>query len=281
MSRVDLSIVIVSYNARADLERCLHSLASAPPATPHEIVVVDNASPDGSAEAIRVNWPAVRVIPEPVNRGFAAGCNVGIRASHGELVLLLNGDTIVPAGALDRLVERLRAEPEAAVAGPRLVDAHGTPELSFGRMIGPLAEFRQKRLVTRLERQHPAAVRAVTEMTSRERYPDWVSGACLLVRRTDAEAVGLLDERYFLYTEDVDFCAAIRRRGRRVLFTPAAEIVHLRGRSRARAASPAETAYRRSQIAFYEKHHPAWAPWLRLYLRLKRGRESFSEPGSP
>jgi GT2 family glycosyltransferase len=98
---------------------------------------------------------------------------------------------------------------------------------------------------------------------------DWVSGACLLVRRADAEAVGLLDERYFLYTEDVDFCAAIRARGRRILFTPAAQIVHLRGRSRQTAPGPSEKAYRRSQIAFYEKHHPRWAPWLRLYLRLK------------
>jgi len=98
---------------------------------------------------------------------------------------------------------------------------------------------------------------------------DWVSGACLLVHRADAEAVGLLDERYFLYTEDVDFCAAIRARGRRVLFTPAAQIVHLRGRSRATAAAAMDAAYRRSHIAFYEKHHPAWAPLLRLYLRLK------------
>ena len=96
-----------------------------------------------------------------------------------------------------------------------------------------------------------------------------MSGACLLVRRADADAVGLLDERYFLYTEDVDFCAAIRARGRRILFTPAAQIVHLRGRSRQTAPGPSEQAYRRSQIAFYEKHHPRWAPWLRVYLRLK------------
>jgi GT2 family glycosyltransferase len=96
-----------------------------------------------------------------------------------------------------------------------------------------------------------------------------VSGACLLVRRDDAEAVGLMDERYFMYAEDVDFCAAIRARGRRVLFTPAAEVVHLRGQSRATAASATEAAYRRSQLAFYEKHHPGWAPWLRRYLKLR------------
>jgi GT2 family glycosyltransferase len=93
----------------------------------------------------------------------------------------------------------------------------------------------------------------------------------MLVRRADAEAAGLMDERFFMYVEDVDFCAAVRARGRKVLFAPAAEIVHLRGQSRATAAAPTERAYRRSQIAFYEKHHPRWAPALRLYLKI-RGR---------
>ena len=96
-----------------------------------------------------------------------------------------------------------------------------------------------------------------------------MSGACLLVRRGDAEAVGGLDERFFMYTEDVDFCAAIRARGRRVLFTPDVEIVHLRGRSAASAPAATNAAYRRSQLAFYEKHHPRWAPVLKLYLRIR------------
>jgi GT2 family glycosyltransferase len=98
---------------------------------------------------------------------------------------------------------------------------------------------------------------------------DWVSGACLLVRRADAERAGLLDERFFLYTEDVDFCHAIRSLGRKVLFTPAATVTHLRGRSRASQPDASRKAYRRSHVAFYEKHHPALAPLLRLYLRLK------------
>ena len=105
-------------------------------------------------------------------------------------------------------------------------------------------------------------------MTRREQWPDWVSGACLLVRRRDAEAVGLLDERFFMYTEDVDFCAAIRARGGRVLFSPRVEIVHARGRSAASAPAATHAAYRRSQLAFYEKHHPGLAPLLRLYVRL-------------
>jgi GT2 family glycosyltransferase len=106
-------------------------------------------------------------------------------------------------------------------------------------------------------------------MTRQEQRPDWVTGACLLVCRADAEAVGLLDERFFMYTEDVDFCASIRARGRGVLYTPATEIVHLRGRSGASAPKATHAAYRRSHLAFYQKHHPALAPLLRLYHRLR------------
>jgi GT2 family glycosyltransferase len=264
-----LSIVIVNHNAREHLENCLQSLSASPPAIPHEIVVVDNASADGSVAAVRARWPHTTIVEQRTNSGFAAGNNAGIRAARGTLLLLLNNDTLVPPGAVDRLVDRLIAQPDAAVAGPRLVDANGIAELSFGPMISPLAELRQK-IVMSLHAAGLAPVAAwVERATRRERYVDWVSGACLLVRREAAERAGLLDERYFLYTEDVDFCAAIRQQGQRVLFTPAAEIVHLRGRSRATAPAAMDAAYRRSHLAFYEKHHPRWVPLLRLYLRLK------------
>jgi N-acetylglucosaminyl-diphospho-decaprenol L-rhamnosyltransferase len=166
----------------------------------------------------------------------------------------------VSEGAIDTLIAVLERRSDVAVVGPRLVDAAGRAELSFGPMISPLNELRQK-------------LRArgnVERLTAAEREVDWVSGACLLMRRSDAEAVGLLDERFFMYTEDVDFCAAVRARGRKVLFTPAAEVVHVRGRSRQTAPRAAEAAYRRSQLSFYEKHHPRWAPVLRLYLRMRR-----------
>ena len=263
----DLSIIIVSYNARADLERCLASLHDPSPTISHELVVVDNASSDGSAEAAR-RWPDVRVVESGANLGFAAANNIGIRASAGEHLLLLNSDTVVPGGAIEGLMRELRQHPEAAVVGPRLVDADGRAELSFGRMISPLNELRQKRLVRGLARHEPAWSRRVEEMTRNRQWPDWVSAACLLVRRRDAEAVGLLDERFFMYTEDVDFCAALRARGRRILFTPSVEVVHLRGRSAATAPAATRAAYRRSQLAFYEKHHPGLAPLLRLYVRV-------------
>lgn len=257
-ARGRLSIVIVSFNARNDLTACLASLRAHPPAIDHEIVVVDNASEDGSAEAARA-VEGVRVIALERNAGFAAANNAGIRATAGELILLLNSDTLVPAGAIDALVARLRDVPEAAVAGPRLVDGNGQPELSFGPMISPLNEYRQKhRSRAWIDRE-----------TMREQVVDWVSGACLLVRRQDAERAGLLDERFFLYTEDVDFCQAIRALGRKVLFTPVATVTHLRGRSRSSRPDASQRAYRQSHIAFYEKHHPFWAPVLKLYLRLR------------
>ena len=266
---ITLSIVIVNYNAQPHLANCLDSLTASPPATGHEIIVVDNASTDGSVQMVRARWPDVALIEQSANLGFAAGNNIAIRASRGALILLLNNDTIVPAGAIDALVGALLAHPDAAVAGPRLVDETGRAELSFGPMISPLNELRQKWMMTRHGRGVARASRWVEEATRQDRHVDWVSGACLLVRRADAERVGLLDERYFLYTEDVDFCAAIRARGRRVLFTPAAQVVHLRGRSRSTVPGGMQAEYRRSHLAFYDKHHPRWAPLLRLYLRLK------------
>ena len=264
-----LTIVIVSYNARADLENCLASLQAAPPAITHDIVVVDNASPDRSAEAVRMRFPTVKVIALDRNVGFAAGNNAGIRATAGDLVLLLNSDTMVSAGAIDGLLQRLQAHPDAAIAGPRLLDGSGRTEISWGAMISPFGEVKQKTIGRLYDHRFAPVERSVARAASTERYVDWVSGACLMVYRRDAEAVGLLDERFFLYTEDVDFCASIRARGRRVLFVPSVTITHLRGRSRATAPATMNVAYRRSQLAFYEKHHPGWAPLLKLYLTVK------------
>ncbi len=231
--------------------------------------MVDNDSTDDTVTRIRSSWPRVRLIASDSNLGFAAANNRGIRESWSELVLLLNPDTSVPPEAIDRLVAHLDARREVAIVGPRIVDGEGRAELSFGSMIAPLTELKQKVLVAGNDRGMRPIVTMVERMTRHTREVDWVSGACLLIRRFDLEAAGLLDERFFLYTEDVDFCAALRARGRRILFTGAAEIRHLRGRSRSSAPVAMNAAYRRSHLAFYQKHHPRWAPALRAYLRLK------------
>lgn len=272
-----VTIVIVSFNVKDVLRACLRSLHEPPPAVPHGVVVVDNASSDGTPEMVRSEFPRVRLVALTENRGFAAANNIGIRetaADQREWILLLNSDTVVPEGAIDLLLARVRAVADVAVAGPRLVDGTGRPELSWGAMPGPLNEARQKRLWTAYERNEPWAVAEVARRTSAEGFPDWVSGACLLVRREDAERAGLLDERYFMYLEDADFCHAIRALGRRILFTPVATVTHLRGRARATVPRAVEGWYRRSQLAFYRKHHPrlAWVLWLYLAVRRRLPR---------
>jgi GT2 family glycosyltransferase len=263
-----LSIVIVTFNSHAHIDACLASIAQHTPRIDHEIVVVDNASTDGTPAFIRERWPSVRVIDAGGNVGFARANNIGIRQTFGELVLLLNPDTRVRPGSLTALVAVLDARSGVAIAGPRLVDEQGRTELSFGAMLSPLVELRRKAFSAAYDRGLPLTGSYVAAAAGKTREVDWVSGACLLVRRADAEAVGLMDERFFMYTEDVDFCAAVRARGRTVLFTPEAEVVHLRGQSRASATAATEQAYRRSQQAFYEKHHPGWLPLLRAYLKI-------------
>jgi GT2 family glycosyltransferase len=265
-----LAIVIVSFNARDDLARALQSLHDAPPATPHTIVVVDNASTDGAAALVRDRFPAVTVIDAGANLGFARANNRGIASTSSELVLLLNPDTVVPAGAVDRLVARLAALPQVVAVGPRLVDGDGRAELSFGRMYSPWTEARRKAALA-LDARGFAPMRAWIERATRvERDVDWVTGACLLVRREAGDAAGWFDERYFMYAEDVDFCAALRARGGVVRFTPVAEVVHFRGRSGLTRPGPTRTAWQASHLAFYRKHRPRWAPLLASYLRLRR-----------
>ncbi|MCA1585607.1 MAG: glycosyltransferase family 2 protein [Acidobacteria bacterium] len=261
-----LDIIIVSYNVRDELDACLHSLTTRTNEYSARVTVVDNGSTDGTVAMLRARWPDVDVIAHDTNVGFAAANNVGIRHGSGELVLLLNPDTIVTPHAIATLVAALGTGGHVAAAGPRLVDGHGRAELSFGWDVNPTGELRQKWLMAAHARHVRSAVRRIDRWSRMPGPRKWLSAACLLVRRRELEAVGLLDERYFMYYEDVDLCVALRRRGRTVLFVPRAEVQHLRGRS---ASSNPDLARRRreSQMAYYRKHNPVWAPLLRWYLR--------------
>jgi N-acetylglucosaminyl-diphospho-decaprenol L-rhamnosyltransferase len=263
-----LAIIIVSYNSRSDLQNALRALTEPPPTVTHEIVVVDNASTDSTPAYVRERWPHVRLIASESNLGFSQANNLAIRSTASELLLLVNPDTVTSAAAVDRLVSIVDGRPDVAIVGPRIVDGHGRAELSFGKMISPWAELRQKILVRGNDRGLAPVVALVERMTRRAHEVDWVSGACLLIRRSDLEAAGGFDPRFFMYAEDVDLCAAVRARGRRVLFAAEPQVVHLRGRSGVSAPQTTRDAYRRSQMAFYAKHHPGWVPFLRLYLRL-------------
>jgi GT2 family glycosyltransferase len=138
-------------------------------------------------------------------------------------------------------------------------------------MISPLGELRQMLRVKLAARRGVIGDFVARRLTRRERFVDWVSGGCLLVRRDEAVAAGLFDERYFLYEEDVDFCAALRARGGVILYTPRARVLHRRGTSVQQSRLPSTLHYDRSHVAFYRKHHPGWEPLLRVWMRA-RGR---------
>ncbi len=262
-----LAIIIVTYNSSTEIGACLDSLVGHTAPFPTTIVVVDNASADGTAQLVRDRWPSVQVIESPANVGFSRANNLGIRATSGDYVLLMNPDTVAPPGAIQTLVRGLAGHPDAAIAGARLLSDRGFPELSWGDPIGPWNELKRKVFSTLYYRKVRRIVRKVDKLSRQAREVAWVSGACMVIRRPDLEAVGLLDERYFMYTEDVDLCVAMARRGRTVLYVAGAEVLHHRGKSAARNPET-ERLYRKSQLAYYEKHLPRWAGVLRAYLKL-------------
>ena len=264
--RDSLAIIIVTYNSAREIDGCLESIVGHTSPFPTTITVVDNASTDGTASHVRDRWPTVRVIESGGNFGFAKANNIGIRKTSSDYVLLMNPDTVAPPGAIQTLVRGLASHPDAAIAGARLLNEAGFPELSWGVPITPWNELKTMIFSRLYERKVRRIVRKMDRLSRQAREVAWVSGACMVIRRADLEAVGLLDERYFMYNEDVDLCLAMGERGRTVLYVAGAELLHYRGKSAAR--NPAmERLRQQSHIAYYEKHLPRWTPLLRAYLK--------------
>lgn len=260
-----VTAVVVSYNTRADLLRCLQSLAAVAP--PLEVVVVDNASADGSAAAVRAHHPAVRLVENSENVGFARASNQGLRMARAPYALLLNSDAVVTADAVASLSTLLDARPEAAVVGPRTLNPDGTPQVSFGLDLTPLNEWRQRRLVLGVKRRQAEALRIVEAVSRVEQEPDWVSGSCFLARVEALASVGFFDEEFFLYEEDVDLCVRLRQAGWRIVFTPRATVVHHLGRSMEQSPTRSRIEYHRSHLRYYRKHRSTLVTAvLRLYL---------------
>jgi GT2 family glycosyltransferase len=265
-----VAVVIVSWNSREDLVPCLRSLAAV--TLPLEVVVVDNASADGSAAVARGLLPAGRVIEAGANLGFGRASNLGWRATGAPQVLFLNPDAEVRPGALEAMSARLEARPEVGIVGPLTKTPDETPQLSFGPDLTLLAEWRQRRLVRGVEARDPRVLERVGSLVAREHEPAWVSASCLLARRSLLERLHGFDEQFFLYEEDVDLCLRARQAGSRVLFTPAAQVVHRRGRSMDRALGRARREYDRSHLLYYRKHHGGWRTGLLYLSLLVRGR---------
>jgi GT2 family glycosyltransferase len=259
-----VAVVVVSFETRDTLLAALAPL-HAPGSTGVELVVVDNASTDGSVEAVRARHPAARVLANATNVGFARACNQGWRASRAPLVLFLNPDAALPPGALETLAALVEARPDVGIAGPRTRSSDGTIQVSTGPDLSLRSEWRQRRLVRGVARRDAGFLAQAEARHAREHEPDWVSGACLMARREALTAVGGFDERFFLYEEDADLCRRVRGRGWRVVFTPAVEVRHALGRSMARASRRARLEYHRSHLLYYAIHNGRAA---RLVLRL-------------
>jgi GT2 family glycosyltransferase len=277
---MDLSVVIVNYNTREELARCLDSVMASSGLDSFEVIVADNASTDGSAQMVERRFSEVRLIRTGANLGFARANNLCWREARSALVLFLNSDTIVPPDALRLLVSIAKSRPEIGVLGPRLRYENGAIQMSYGRSLGLWTELLEKCRAAGYRSGSGPLRKTIEKAYSRERLVDWVSGACLLTRRDLLETVSGFDENFFLYSEDVDLCARILELGASVLFTPEVEIVHLLGRSGSRNRLRIVFESQRSRLYFYRKHRGGLSvALLELYMGLKAGLGWLFRPG--
>lgn len=254
-----VAMVIVNYNTREDLERCLRSLEEKLGGV--AAVVVDNGSTDGSREMVRREFPAVRLVENPGNPGYASACNRGLEATGEPYVFILNSDVeFLEEEGLEEIVHYMEAHPRVGALGPLVLNTDGSRQMScrrFPSMLenvvhGFLGEIWPDNPLTRsyqmkgLHRREPCEV-------------DWVSGAAVLLRREAAEAVGGFDERYFMYVEDVDLCWRLRREGYKVVFHPAFRLVHHVGRASSQQSTRMLYHHHRSMYLFFRRRYPGLA----------------------
>lgn len=255
---MDLSVVIVNWNVRDLLQGCLQSVLDG---TGHlrngfEIVVVDNASADASVEMLRERYPGVRVVVNPENVGFAAANNQALPLCRGRYVVLLNPDTLVPRGGLERLVEHMDARGSVGAMGCRLLNEDGSLQRwtagAFPSLMNIAAHylFLTRVLPGRLRPRPLYLDRDVQE----DLEVDWVSGACLILRRA---AVGerIFDEGYFMYGEDMDLCFKLKREGWKIMYSPAASVIHFQGQSMKQQSGEVMLSSLKSMRLFFRKTH--------------------------
>jgi GT2 family glycosyltransferase len=251
-----LSIVIICWNDLVVIRECLRSIFQSTTAIEFEVIVSDNDSADGSSEFIRHNYPTVRIVHNGANLGFAAGNNAGIRVSRGEYVLILNPDTIVHEGALERWISFADRHPEAGAFGCRVLNPDGSyqgsarPFPTIGRdliaasYLRPLA-YLSKRFVS----DTYTGWKGTTE-----RAVDWQSGCCVLLRGEVLKRVGGFDEQFFYHFEEVDLCRRVWQAGYPILYTPNASITHLGGQSVGRFPVRFALERERNRYRYYYKH---------------------------
>ncbi|NCO36779.1 MAG: hypothetical protein AUJ92_09300 [Armatimonadetes bacterium CG2_30_59_28] len=275
----DLTIIIVNWNAEQHLRRCLPSIeaAMAPEAASAgspirvEVFLVDNASSDGSIAFVQTAHPWVKVIRNGTNAGFAKANNTGLRLSSGRYAMLLNPDTIVKQGALRKLIGFMDENPTVGAVGPKLLNPDGSLQLSCRSYPGIGAGlFRNTPLGRLFPNNRWTRQYLMADCDHNEaRSADWLSGACLMVRREMIDDVGLLDEDYFMYCEDVDWCYRMERRGWRKVYFPEAEVIHVIGASSDQKIPAMLAAHHISMSLFYFKHY--FFGWRMLLAPLMLG----------
>ncbi len=250
----DVSIVILNWNTRDMLSTCLREVEAQLGALTGELIVVDNASTDGSAELVRRDHPDVRLIESPSNIGFAAGNNLGARVARGRYMLLLNTDAFLRPGALPALVALMDAQPRAGLCGARLLNGDGSFQASHTAFPTLGREFMILSGLGRLlyGRHYPSRG---PDRSAGPHAVDYVEGACLLCRPEAYWQVGGLDAGFFMYAEEVDLCLALKRAGWSVWYHPEAEVVHLGGASSIQRKPEREGDLYVSRIRLFRKHY--------------------------
>jgi hypothetical protein len=250
---MDLSIIIVSWNTRQILADCLKSVYSNPPVGDFEILVIDNCSSDGSPEMVKTFFPQARLIVNAANLGFAGANNQGIRLSQGRYILLLNSDTLVKPGAFETLVRFMDDNPKIGVSGARLFNQDGSLQVScypaptLGREVWRLFHMDRMRSL--------ALYPMDTWPLDRPQYVDTLLGACLLLRHEVLDQVGLMDEEYFMYSEEVDLCHRVRSAGWLLAWVPQAQVVHYGGQSTQQVAQDMFLRLYRGKIRYFRKNN--------------------------
>ncbi len=260
--RAMISVIIVNHNGEEHLRRCLESLRG--PGPELEILVVDNASSDGSLGMVREIFPEVRVLEQDRNLGFGAANNLAAIEARGESLLLLNADAWLEAGALQRLHERMQREDRLALVAPALFYPDGRRQFVWSPERGVAGEALQQ-LRNPFENRrwaHGAAMRQSSRLVGRL----WFTAACVLVRREAFEAVGGFDETFFMYFEDVDLCVRLEKAGWGLAQEPGAVVHHAGGFAR---HPHVDDVYRPSQLRYYALHRPRWEARL-VERRLRR-----------
>jgi N-acetylglucosaminyl-diphospho-decaprenol L-rhamnosyltransferase len=254
----DVSIVIVNWNTRELLAECLTSLYDTITGFTFDVWVVDNASTDGSVEMVRTVFPSVHLILNADNEGFARASNRAMTLCQGCYILLFNSDAIATPGAIQAMLRLGNAEPGAGIVGAQLLNPDGSFQASHTPFPTLWQEFLTLSGLGRLLRDRWYPSRG-PEADKGPQVVEYVGGACLFVRRQAKEEVGGLDEGYFMYAEEVDWCYAMQQAGWQVWYQPEARIIHLGGGSSRQRQTQREADLYRSRVRFFRKHYGATA----------------------